>query len=140
MNIELKRALEVESPQMVAKREQWKLTVELHNMYDKHEVYQRKDSWGYGVSGIAFCRTCGQVLMSKMFWNGMGETQYKFKALNTAMLRRYGSDWEVGVLDAKDVKAIPPEFRHFVYEQLFWKLDDDTTRDDESAGEDASGC
>ena len=138
MNILQKRVFEVKDDAAMKKmRSDWEELRALHNAYDKHEPYARKNSGGYGAPDhLHFCRICGQVLMTKNTWDDSGHKVLR-KPMERSCLRkyanRYSDSWEIGMLTEQDVKMIPKEFRHFVYEQLFWRLGEDDLKDDEAA-------
>jgi hypothetical protein len=131
MKKEMKDVLAVKDTADLQKlRTEWEQLVELHNAYDKHEVYQRKWTWVYGRDAIAFCRTCGQLMMHKYEYEDSGAKPI-YQPLKPQLLGRGGSNWDLGTLSTKDVAMIPVEFRHFVYEQLFWRLGEkDITHDE----------
>ena len=136
MNTELKKVLVADNDEALEKlRIEWQQTVELHDTYDKHEAYRRPSPKGnyWGKNHITFCRTCGQILMTKDVYNPNGDDSQKVQSLRTQLLKRYGSEWNLGILSEKDVALIPEEFRHFVYEQLFWKLGEADTTEEEAA-------
>jgi hypothetical protein len=113
-------------------RAEWKQLVELHNVYNKHEVYQREHGEYYNNTSLHFCRTCGKVMMSKYeYADSIGK--YICRTSEMQLLELRGPDWGLGRLSTEDIAMIPAQFRHFVYEQLAWRLGERDINEDEAA-------
>jgi hypothetical protein len=109
-----------------ARRKEWNDLVELHDAYNKHEVY---DPDNHGE--LCVCKLCGVPLEKKHSWRSSGDHN-EYRRMTPGMTRRNG-DWNIGRLSDGIVRRVPKAYRHFLYEALLSRVGEDGTCDEEMA-------
>lgn len=114
------------SEEVEARRKDWNDLVELHDVYNKHEVF---NSGNYDE--LCVCKQCGAPLMKRRL---LGEAEYtnEYKRMTPGMGRRDGA-WNTGRLTKDIVNCVPKMYRHFLYEALLPRVAEEGTQEEEMA-------
>ena len=108
------------------RRKEWQDLVDLHEAYNKHEIYEGEDD------SLCVCKLCGLPMMKKESWRS-SSNKTEFKRMNLGMAKRDNNNWEAGPLTAATIKRVPKAYRHFIYEALLSRIVDPSTSEEEMA-------
>lgn len=108
------------------RRKEWNDLVELHDIYNKHEVY---DPDNHGE--MCICKLCGAPLAKRYSWRSSGD-KHEYKRMVPGAVTTT-NDWVSGKLTEAAVKRCPKPYRHFLYEALLSRVAEESTQEEEMA-------